>query len=180
MTPEETISSEVIFTGRAVNLRIDTVANAGGNKTTREIVEHADVVAVVPVDEDGNILLVRQFRKPVEKELQEIPAGGIDPGETAEEAVRREMQEETGFLPGRIARIGGFYATPGYCTEYLSLYLASELTPSRLVAEDTEGIQVIKIKPAQIPELIQTGRIEDAKSIVGLLTYLAILKGKAA
>ena len=172
MAAEKTVSSQLIFNGRAVKLHIDTVQTARGRETTREIVEHADCVAIIAVDADNNALLVKQFRKPVEKELLEIPAGGIDPGESAEDAVRREMQEETGYLPQKLERLGGFYSTPGYCTEYLSLYLASELTPSRLFAEDTEGIEVVWTPLDQVPDLITSGRIEDAKSIAGLLAYL--------
>ena len=172
MAAEKTVSSQLIFNGRAVKLHIDTVQTASGRETTREIVEHADCVAIIAVDADSNVLLVKQFRKPVEKELLEIPAGGIDPGESPEDAVRREMQEETGYLPQKIVRIGGFYSAPGYCTEYLSLYLASELTPSRLFAEDTEGIEVVWTPLEQVPALITSGRIEDAKSITGLLAYL--------
>ena len=80
---EETLSSKVLFDGRAIKVRVDTLRRPDGRRTTREIVEHADVIAVIPVDNDGNVLLVRQFRKPVEKELLEIPAGGVDPGEEA-------------------------------------------------------------------------------------------------
>ena len=89
---EETLSSRLIYEGRAVKLRVDTVRTPGGRETTREIVEHSQCVAIIAVDDEGNILLVEQFRKPVEKELLEIPAGGIDPGETPEESVRREMR----------------------------------------------------------------------------------------
>ena len=105
---EETLSSRLIFEGRAVRLRVDTVRTPDGRETTREIVEHEECVAVIAVDEEGDILLVRQFRKPAEKELLEIPAGGIDPGETPEDSVRREMREETGFLPRKLEKLGGF------------------------------------------------------------------------
>ena len=118
---EETLSSQLIYDGRAVKLRIDTVQTASGRKTTREIVEHADCVAIIAIDAESNVLLVRQFRKPVEKELLEIPAGGIDSGEDAETTVCREMREETGYLPRRVKNLGGFYSAPGYCTEYLHL-----------------------------------------------------------
>ena len=113
MAEEKTISSRIAFNGRAVKLRIDTVQTADGRETTREIVEHADCVAIIPEDAEGNVLLVRQFRRAVEKELLEIPAGGIDPGESPEDAVRREMQEETGYLPRKIELLCGFYSTPG-------------------------------------------------------------------
>ena len=134
---EKLVSSEFIFKGRAVNLRVDTVELPDGRRTTREIVEHPECVAVIPVDGDGNILLVRQYRHAAGKSLLEIPAGGIDPGEDAEAAVRREMSEETGFSPRTVTRLGGFYSSPGFCTEYLHLYLATDLIPRRLEAEDT-------------------------------------------
>ena len=176
MAAEKTLSSKIIYEGRAVKLRVDTVQAADGRQTTREIVEHADCVAVIVVDADDNVLLVKQFRKPVEKELLEIPAGGIDNGEDPEAAVRRELQEEIGYLPRRIERLGGFYSTPGYCSEYLYLYLATDLTPSQLHAEDTEGIEVVRVPIKQVPELITSGKICDAKSIAGLLAYLEYRK----
>jgi ADP-ribose pyrophosphatase len=176
LVEEKTLSSRCIFEGRAFNVRVDTVINAGGQETTREIVEHAECVAVVPVGADGNILLVRQYRKAVEKELLEIPAGGIDPGEDPPTAVKRELQEEIGHLPGRVERMNGFYSSPGFCTEYLYLYLATDLKPSQLYAEDTAGIQTVKIKPSQIRRLIRSGEICDSKSIAGLLYYLEYRK----
>ena len=172
MAEEKTLSTRVVFEGRAVKLRIDTVQTADGRESTREIVEHSDCIAVIAVDKDNNVLLVRQYRKAVGKELLEIPAGGINPGEDAEVAVRREMQEETGYLPGKVKRLGAFYSTPGYCTEYLHLYLATELTPSRLHAEDTAGISLVRVPVKEIPALLASGRIEDAKSIAGLHMYL--------
>jgi ADP-ribose pyrophosphatase len=166
----------MVYKGRAVNLRVDTVRTPGGRETTREIVEHENCVAIIAVDDEGNILLVSQFRKPVEKELLEIPAGGIDPGETPEESVRREMREETGFLPQKVEKLGGFYSSPGFCTEYLYLYLATDLVSSPLQAEDSEGITLVRVSPAQIPDLIASGTICDAKSIAGLLVFLAYRK----
>ncbi|HEX7474871.1 MAG TPA: NUDIX hydrolase [Dehalococcoidales bacterium] len=176
MAEEKTISSRPIFSGRAFNVRVDTVINAAGEETTREIVEHGECITVVPVADNGDVLLVRQFRKPLEKEILEIPAGGIDQGEDPETAVKRELQEEIGFLPGKVEKLTGFYSTPGFCTEYLYLYLATDLKPSRLYAEDTAGIEVVRIKPGQIRQLITSGTICDAKSIAGLLYYLEFKK----
>ncbi len=173
---EKTLSSRLVFEGRAVSLRIDTVLTADGRESTREIVIHADCVAIIPIDADGNILLVKQYRKAAERELLEIPAGGIDPGEQPADAVRREMREETGYLPGKVERLTGFYSAPGFCTEYLHLFLAAELTHSPLRAEDTEGISLVHIKPEDIPELVNSETIRDAKSIAGLLFYLQYRK----
>jgi len=176
LAEEKTLSSKLIYEGRAVKLRVDVVQMPSGRESEREIVEHDDCVAIIAIDADDNILLVSQFRKPIEKELLEIPAGGIDSGETPEDAVCRELREETGFLPRRVESLGGFYSTPGYCTEYLYLYLATELTPSPLYAEDTENISLVRAPIKKIPELVTSGRICDAKSIAGLLAYLEYQK----
>jgi len=178
MLPEKKLSSQEAYHGRAVNLRVDAVQRPDGRKTTRETVEHSDCVAIVATDDQDNILLVRQFRHPVGKFLLEIPAGGINPGEEPLDCVRRELQEETGYLPRRIDKLGGFYAIPGYGTEYLHCYLATDLVPSRLVAEDTEGIELVRVLPNQIPQLIASGEICDAKSIAALLTFLFIRQRK--
>jgi len=172
MEKEQIISSKYVFRGRAVSLRVDTVELPLGRHTTRETVEHPDCIVVVPLDGQGNVLLVRQFRHPVNKMLLELPAGGIEEGETPEDGVRRELQEEIGYLPGRVESLGGFYSAPGFCTEYLYLYLATELTPSRLVASDTEEIEVVKVPLKKIPDLVSSGQVCDAKSVAGLLRYL--------
>lgn len=172
MVAEKTLSSQPIYEGRAVKLRVDTVRMPDGRETTREVVEHSDCVAIVALDADDNVLLVEQFRKPVEKTLLEIPAGGVDPGEDPAAAVCREMREETGYLPRKVERLGGFYSAPGYCSEYLYLYLATDLTPSPLHAEDTDSIRLVRVPATQVSGLIASGGICDAKSVAGLLTFL--------
>ncbi len=178
MAKEKTLSSQLVYNGRAVKLRVDTVEMPGGRETTREIVEHSDCVAIIAIDASDNVLLVNQFRKPVEKELLEIPAGGIEADEDPVATVRREMQEETGYLPGKVERLGGFYSSPGYCTEYLHLYLATDLTPDQLYAEDTENISLVRVPVTKIPGLIASGSICDAKSIAGLLAFLEYKKAQ--
>ncbi len=172
------LSSQVIYNGRTVKLRVDTVKMPGGRETTREIVEHPDCVAIIAIDAIDNVLLVNQFRKPVGKELLEIPAGGIEPDEDPVAAVCRELREETGYLPRKVQRLGGFYSAPGYCTEYLYLYLATDLTPSQLYAEDTESIRLTRAPVSQIPSLIAAGSICDAKSIAGLFAFLEYRKAR--
>jgi ADP-ribose pyrophosphatase len=169
---EKLLSREKVFIGRAVSLRIDTIEKKSGEITTREIVEHADCIAVVAVDDEGRIVLVKQFRRPVNKILLEIPAGGVEDGEDPEDCVRRELQEEIGYMPGKLQSLGGFYAAPGYCTEYLHLFLATQLTESRLTAEDTDEIEVVRIPVSEVRDMIDSGQICDAKSIAGLLRYL--------
>ena len=175
---EKTLSSQQIYQGRAVKIRVDTIEKASGKKTTREVVEHPDCVAVVVLDEQGNVLLVRQFRHPVGKSLLEIPAGGIDDGEEPVDSVRRELQEEIGYFPRKIEKLGGFYSVPGYGTEYLHCFVATDLVPSRLVAEDTDEIELVRVPTEEIPRLITSGEICDAKSIAALLTFLFIREGK--
>ncbi len=172
VNPERKLASQEIYHGRAVNLRVDTVEKADRTESAREVVEHSDCVAVVVVDDHDKILLVRQFRHAVEKFLLEIPAGGIEPGEEPIDSVRRELQEEIGYLPRRIDKLGGFYAIPGYGTEYLHCFLATDLMPGRLVAEDTDDIELVRVSPDEIPRLIASGEICDAKSIAALLVFL--------
>lgn len=175
---EKTLSSKVVFKGRALKMRVDTVLTAEGRQSTREVVERSDCVAVIAVDNAGNILLEKQFRQAVGKELLEIPAGGIDEGETPEAAVTREMREETGFRPRKIEKLTGFYSSPGYATEYLYLYLATDLVPDPLSAEDTAGIDLVRVLVKKIPEMIASGKIEDSKSIAGLFLYLQFIKNQ--
>jgi len=172
VSEEKTVSSTSIYRGRIINVRDDEVVLPDGRVTRREIVEHKDVVAVVALDDEDNVLLVKQYRKPVEKALLEIPAGGIDDGESPDECAVREMQEETGYRPGILQKIGGLYASPGYCSEYLHLYLATDLVPGKLTADDDEQIELIRVPLEQIPELISSGQICDAKSVATLLITL--------
>jgi ADP-ribose pyrophosphatase len=178
LKPEKKLSSQQIYQGQAVNIRVDTIEKAGGKKTTRDVVEHSNCVAVVAIDEQDNVLLVRQFRHPVGMFLLEIPAGGIDQGEEPLDSVRRELQEEIGYFPHRIDKLGGFYTIPGYGTEYLHCFLATDLVPGRLTAEDTEDIELVSKSPDEIPGLITSGEICDAKSIAALLMFLLIRQGK--
>ncbi len=175
---ETLISSKEIYSGRAVRLKVDTIKKKSGDITTREIVWHSDCIAVVVIDAESNVIMEKQYRRPAGKILLEIPAGGIDGGETPEEAVRRELQEEIGYLPREIIRLGGFYSAPGYCTEFLHLFLAKELVPSRLTAEDTDEIDIIRVPVSEIPALITSGQICDAKSVAGLLQFLYLRQSK--
>ena len=171
MKSEKTLSSRIVFDGHAVKIRIDTVQMPDGRQTTREIIEHGACIAVIAIDAQNNVLLVSQFRDAVEKELLEIPAGGIDPGEDVGTAVKREMQEETGYLPQQLSSLGGYYLAPGYSTEFLYLYLATDLIPSRLAAEDTEGINVVRVPVSQIRKMLASGKICVAWAILASLIF---------
>lgn len=166
--PERVLESRRVYEGRVVNLRVDTVALPDGRSAQREVAEHAPVVVIVPVDGDGNVLLVRQYRLPVGQLLLELPAGGIDAGESPEEAVQRELREETGRRAGRLERLAAFYASPGYCDELMHLFLATELEPSPLAADSDERIEVVRMPLAEALALVERGEICDAKTIIGL------------
>ncbi len=169
--PEERLSSKPIYQGYIINVRVDTIRKPDGEVVTRDIVEHGPVVAVVAIDADDNLLMVRQHRTPIGKTLLEIPAGGIDPGEDPEAAVVREMQEETGYRPGRLVRLGGIYSAPGFTDEYLHICLATDLEPSQLYAEDTDEIELVRVPLKDIPSLLTSGAIEDSKTLASLMLY---------
>jgi ADP-ribose pyrophosphatase len=178
LKPEKKLASQQIYQGHAINIRVDTIEKASGKKTTRDVVGHSDCVAVVALDEQGNVLLVRQFRHAVDRFLLEVPAGGIDPGEEPLDSVRRELQEEIGYFPRKIDKLGGFYSIPGYGTEYLHCFLATDLVPSRLIAEDTDDIELVRVSLDDIPRLIASSEICDSKTIAALLMFLFIRQGK--
>ena len=177
MASERTLHTELVYKGRVVNLRVDTVELPSGRKTKREIVEHGECVAIVAIDAQDNVILVRQFRKPVERSLLEVPAGGVDPGEEPSDCACRELKEETGYLAQDLEYLGGFYTSPGFCTEYMHLFLATGLEPGERAPEEDENIEVIPIPLSQIPELITSGEICDAKSIAGLLGVITQRRG---
>jgi ADP-ribose pyrophosphatase len=168
---ERVLESRRLYDGRILNLRVDTVAIDDAVQATREVVEHVQAVAIVPVLDDGRIVMVRQYRLPAMRELLEVPAGSLDPGEDPEAAALRELQEETGFATRRLSRLGGIWVAPGYCTEYIHIYLAEDLHESRLDADHDERIEVESITLDDALGRIDAGEIEDAKSICGLLQY---------
>ena len=163
--PERVVARRDVYDGRVVQLHIDEVELANGKRTTREVVEHADAVVVLPIDQSGRALLVRQYRYPIGKDLLEAPAGGIDPGEEPDEAAQRELQEEIGYRAGRLERLGGFWTAPGFCTEYMYAYLARDLSESSLAPDEDEDITVERHSLDSIRTLIRDGRIVDAKTI---------------
>lgn len=169
MQPEQQITSEQIYDGRIVRVRVDSVLLPNGKQTKREVVEHDPAVVIVPVDAENNVLLVRQYRYPAEQTLLEAPAGIIEDGETPDDAAQRELQEEVGFTSNNLRALTGFWSTPGFCTEFMYAYLAQNLVPGSLQADDDEFIEVEKVHLDRIPKLIRLGEIQDAKTIAALL-----------
>jgi ADP-ribose pyrophosphatase len=166
---EPTISTEIIFEGRIINVRVDTVQLVNGRTSTREIAEHSPSICVVPVDADGNVLLVRQYRYAAGCDLLEAPAGLMEEAETAEECAQRELREETGYGAGELTPIGGFWPSPGFCTEFMHLFLARDLAYDRLEPDDDEDITLVTLPLSEAVELVRKGEIRDAKTICALL-----------
>jgi len=154
-----------------VGLRIDTLRYASDRESTTEVVEHRGGVTLVAFDPEGRLLLVRQYRHPAGRALLELPAGTIDPDESPERCAERELQEETGYRPGRMELLGGFYSAPGYCSEYLHVFLCTDLVESRLEG-DEEAIHLERLSLEEALRLIDAGEIEDAKTAGALLLYL--------
>ena len=166
---ERTMKSDKIFDGKVLSLRVDTVELPDKKYSKREIVEHDPAVAVVAADNDGNILLVKQYRKPVEKVIYEIPAGSIEIGENPREGAIRELKEETGYVAKDVEYISEFYSTPGFCTE---------IEECDQEPDEDEFIEVEKVSLDKAIKMIQLGEIMDAKSIIGILMYEKYKKGE--
>jgi ADP-ribose pyrophosphatase len=166
---EITLKTDRIYDGHIVKLDVLDVRSPDGAVRKRELVRHPGAVALVALDETGKVLLVRQFRVAAGRVLVEIPAGTLDPDETPEVCAMRELQEETGFKPGQLEYLGGFFVAPGYTTEYIHLYLATELSENRLPGDDDEFIEVERVPLAEALAMIERGEIVDGKSIIGLL-----------
>ena len=168
---ERTMKSEKVFDGKILSLRVDTVELPDKKYSKREVVEHDPAVAVVAADEDNNILLVKQYRKPVEKSLLEIPAGSLEIGENPKEGALRELKEETGYIAKDLEYITEFYSTPGFCTEKMYIFFADEIEESSQGLDEDEFIECIKVPLDKAVKMIEVGEIMDAKTIVGILMY---------
>jgi len=173
---EKTIESKLIYNGKVLRLRLDTVTLPNGREAMREIVEHSGAVAVVPIDEEKRVYLVRQYRKPMEKTLLEIPAGKLEPGEDPIECAKRELAEEIGFTPGELKQLAFICSSPGYCDERVYVYLARDLKSHQLEKDESEFLEVEIYPFAEVLKMVLDGSIEDGKTITGLLLashYLA-------
>lgn len=171
---EPTVESRRIYEGRIINVREDTVRLASGKLARREIVEHGEVICVVPVDDSGNVLLVEQYRKAAGQRLLEVAAGGIEEGESPEQATLRELQEEVGVTAGKLQYLSTFWLTPGFSTEKMHGFLATDLRPSRLKPDADEDVRVVSVPMEKVFDYIKDLRICDAKSIAMLLWVLKL------
>lgn len=173
---EKTISSEMIYEGRILNLRKDKV-HVKDNKTSyREIVEHNGGVALAAVTPGGKLVMVRQYRKAAEKAVLEVPAGKIEKDEDHRLTAERELKEETGYSAGKIEYITSFYSSIGYSTEVIYLYYATDLTPGETNFDDNESIEILEYDLKEMKEMIFSGEIEDAKTIAAILLVESIME----
>ena len=176
MQAEQRIDTKAIYEGRIIKVRVDTVKLPGARETSREVVEHAASVVMVPIDDEDNVILVRQYRYAVGRALLEAPAGMVEPSESPGDCAQRELQEEIGYRAKFMRPLGGFWSSPGFCTEYMYAFLAKGLLPSRLSADDDESIHVEKFPLSAITRLIRVGEIEDAKTIAALLMVIFLFE----
>lgn len=161
----ETIHSQSIYQGRAFSVRQDQVRLPNGAETHLDIVEHIGAVTILPLDADGQIWFVRQYRHAIKSEILELPAGTLEPGEDPAVCAARETREEIGMGAENLHKIGTFYMAPGYSTELMHVYVATGLFESPLAGDSDEFLDVERIPLAQIPDMLQTGKIVDGKTL---------------
>lgn len=163
------LKSEIRYKGKVFDHRVDEIEYESGNKSIREIAIHPGGAVIVPIKDDGKIILVKQFRYPLQKTLIELPAGKLDKGEDPLKCATRELEEETGYTAKEIEKLGQIYTAPGYCTEILHIYSAKGLTPGNHHREEGEqGMEIQELSLNEIEKMIANGEITDAKTIVGI------------
>ncbi len=166
---EKTISSEMIYEGKILNLRRDKVQTVTGGPSYREIVEHNGGAVAVAITEFGKLVMVRQFRKPLEKAVLELPAGKIEKGEEPIDTIGRELREETGYTARTFTLLTAFYPSVGYTTETLYIYLASGLSPGETDYDEHEAMDILEIDFQEAHNMVIRGEIQDAKTMLGIL-----------
>jgi ADP-ribose pyrophosphatase len=179
MKPETIISEENVFTGEVIDLNLRQARLGDGTTVSREIVINKGAVVIVPLTENNEVRLLKQFRAAADKWVIELPAGGLEPDEDPDLAAPRELLEETGDQAATWQKLHGFYSAPGILTEFLHLYLATDLTPGPNNIEFDEHIEVITVPWTEAIAMIRRHEIEDAKTIAGLMVaglHLGLIK----
>ena len=166
-----------VYEGKVLSLDVDEVEEPGGVRATREVVRHRGSVAALPVHDDGRLVLVRQYRYPVDALVWELPAGRLDPGESPEAAARREMEEEVGLRPRRLEPLAVFYTTPGFCDEVMHLFRATGLESVAARPEADERIESRAFTLEEARGMIRAGEIREGKTLVALLMEVGRAKG---
>jgi ADP-ribose pyrophosphatase len=173
---ERTVSSREAFAGRLLKVRVDEVVMADGRPATREIIEHPGAVGILAWD-GTRLAMVRQWRQAAARETLEIPAGTRDPGEEPRQTAERELAEECGVTAAAWEQGPAFFTAPGFCTEYLTLWLATNLSPTSVQGPDDEALERDWLTLDEALEGVAAGRINDAKSLVGILWLARRLRG---
>lgn len=174
---EKTISTKHIYNGNIITVESLTVTLPDGKEATRDIVLHPGASAVIPLNENGELYMVTQYRKPIEKISLEIPAGKLDKNENPAVCARRELKEETGLEAGNIKHLVSMHSTPGFCNEVLHLYVATDLKEGEACADEDEFISSQKFPISDLLDRVLHHEITDAKTIVGILLADKIIKG---
>lgn len=164
----ELLKSEIVYKGRAFSVSVDSFRTPKGDTVKYDIVQHVGSISIVPVDEEGQVHFVRQYRQPTQKELLELPAGTLNKGEDPADAANREIREEIGMAAKNIKEIGSFYLAPGYSTELMHVYLATGLTEDPLDPDSDEFLSVEKMSIQKAFEFAESGQLLDAKSVAAL------------
>ena len=172
---EKTVSTKEIFNGRIVKLNVDTVTLPNGKEATRELISHPGGVGVIAVDDNKNVFLVTQFRKPFDKNVTEIPAGKLEYGEDPLEAAKRELEEEIGYRPGKIKSIGAYYSSPGFCNEIIHLYLATELANVGQHPDEDEFLSISTKPLDELYDEVISGQVMDGKTATAILIAKQLL-----
>lgn len=172
---EEILRSEYLYRGRVIRLRLDQVRLPTKQIVQREIVEHRGAVAIVALDAQNRVLMVRQYRSGVGRDLLEIPAGTLEEGEDPALCATRELKEETGYHAAHWQPLGHFYSSPGFCSEKMYLFLARDIADGVAAPEEDEFIEIELVPFADALAKIENGGIVDAKTIVGLLRVKSLL-----
>lgn len=166
---EKTVASETVFRGKVFNVEVSDVRLPDGNTAKREVVRHAGGAAIVAIDENKNILLVKQFRIATGEVLLEIPAGKLEKGENPAVCAARELEEETGYIPSDIRHVFTLYPTPGYCSEQLHIYFAKDLVRGNIHRDDGEFLHIVKLPYDIAYSMALNGQLNDAKTVAGIL-----------
>ena len=169
MARETTVSSDLIYTGKTLSLRVDTVEVANKGYKKREIIEHKGAVAIVAITNDNKIVLVKQYRKAIEKELYELPAGKMEIGESPLDCAIRELKEETGYSAESMKLIHKYYATPGFSNQLVFIYLAQNLTLGENNLDEYEDLEVYELDRETAYSMLMNNEICDSKTVIGLL-----------
>lgn len=176
---EKTISSQKIFEGNILDVQLDKVELPNGETAERELVYHPGAVAVIPITADNKIVLVEQYRKPLERTLIEIPAGKLEKNENPLTAAVRELEEETGYTTTNLTQVTSFYTSPGFANELVYIYVTNDLIKMENppAGDDDEFVEIMEVTLDEAKELVEEGRIRDAKTDYAILYLHALNKG---